>query len=271
MTPCRDEYISIIRRSPYNLPDERRRYVALKAYYDGSGKSEPGHEAITLAGIAASEQIWPQFEEAWGQALRDLGFRFWHTTDMNRWMTEAAFDAAVVKLLGVIGAFRDAPITTYAATVILDDYNRAETEIPSLKPPEALCVDGCVGRIVIPTEEDFPILLCFDRGEEFLQQIKPVWLGRRARFERDWSRQISDILDAEWQQCRPLQAADLLAWSARRYERLKRQPQAPENERQRAMERVIRTVFSVRHYWMVFDYDTIKQTSMRSRAGDAGA
>jgi hypothetical protein len=40
------------------VPDERRRYVVLKAYFDGSGKSDdPNVKAITLAGFSASEAL----------------------------------------------------------------------------------------------------------------------------------------------------------------------------------------------------------------------
>jgi len=98
----------------------------MKAYYDGSGKTgDPKSRAITLAGVSASEATWPRFEEAWGEALTVIGLRFWHTSEMNYWMTETAFDRAVSRLLDVIGAFREAPLITYAATVILEDYDRA--------------------------------------------------------------------------------------------------------------------------------------------------
>jgi hypothetical protein len=140
-------------RAPSSIPNEQRRYVALRGYFDGSGKNSPEYRAITLAGLSASEKVWPAFEQAWQEALEGLGFRQWRTSTLRTFMTDAAFYPAVSTLLDVISGFREAPMFACSATVLLDDYRRAKAEIPSLMPPEALCVNSCIGNLVIPTDD----------------------------------------------------------------------------------------------------------------------
>jgi hypothetical protein len=215
------EYVSVVRLAPCSIANERRQYVALRGYFDGSGSNEIPHRAITLAGLSAAEKVWPQFERAWGLALDDLGLKIWHTADLRYYMTDAAFFRATDKLGAVIAEFREAPMVSYRATVLLDDYRRAKAEFPSLMPPEALCVDGCIGNLVFPTDDDMPAILYFDRDEKFRRQIEHAWRQRRKMFDRDWSRQIEDILSTDSSR-RGIQAADLLAWFGNTYEAARR-------------------------------------------------
>src|SRR5438309_1382111 len=76
--------------------------VALRGYFDGSGAYGPQYQAITLAGLSASEKVWPDFERAWGLALDSIGFRLWRTSALRQHMTDAAFYRAADTLIGVI-------------------------------------------------------------------------------------------------------------------------------------------------------------------------
>jgi hypothetical protein len=190
-----------------------------------------------------------------------LGLRFWHTKETHRLLTSAVFSRAATTLLDVIWAFKEAPIVGYSVTVLLEDYRRAKAVIPDLRSPEALCVLGCVGNLVIPNLADLPVLLYFDRGEKFMKEIEPVWIARKKRFAqactRDWSGQIKSIQIDDFEASRPLQAADLLAWGVRRHQQIRRQPNAPISERQLAVSMALRGALNVPHLSAVFDYDRI--------------
>ena len=228
----------------------------LKGFFDSSGSNEPQHRAVTLAGLSASEAVWPDFDLAWIEAVQRLGLKRWRTSTMHAIMTTEAFYEAVDKLLDVISDFRERPMVSYRATVILADYRRARAEFPALMQAEALCVDGCIGNLVFPTEEDIPAVIYFDRDEPFKSQIEGVWRKRCKMYDRDWSRQIADILPTHWDKC-GIQAADLFAWLSNTYEALKRRDDAPLAERNMMMDLSLHAFFSVYPRGMVYDYDKI--------------
>jgi hypothetical protein len=251
------DYISISRLAPAATPNEQRRYVALRGYFDGSGRNEPQHKAMTLAGLSASESVWPDFELAWNRAVQSLGFKRWRTSTMHDFMTPQAFREAAMRLLDVVLGFRARPMVSYQSTVILEDYRRAKAEIPALIRAEALCINGTVGNLVIPRVEDLPAILYFDRDEPFKSHIEGVWRQRRERFDRgDWSHQIEDILPTHWDKC-GIQAADLFAWLGNTSEVIKRRDSAPETERQMVMELSLHAFFSAHPRGIVYDYDKI--------------
>jgi hypothetical protein len=157
----------------------------LKAYYDGSGTTGQGG-MLTLAGIAASEAVWPRFEAAWAEAISphpgEPRIRAWSTADA--FALKKSFDGrcgwtghlvqrVVRRLWNAIAAFRTERFWAHSCTVILDDYLRVKAAVPKLPAPEAICVDACVGSL-LPAEEDFPLGLYFDRGEKFLKRIEPI-------------------------------------------------------------------------------------------------
>ena len=146
---------------------------------------------------------------------------------------------------------------SYSATVILSEYRRAKAEFPDLMPAYALCVDGCVGNLVIPAEADVPALLYFDQNERFKRQVYGVWQKRRTMlFSGDWSRQIKDILPTNGEKC-ATQAADLFAWIGNKHETLKRQSGPDDREFRRIMELSMMAFFSAHPRGLVYDYDTI--------------
>jgi len=144
-------------------------------------------------------------------------------------------------------------MVSYRATVLLEGYRRARAEFPSLMPAEALCVDGCIGNLVFPTEDDIPAILYFDRGEQFKGQIEHVWRQRRKMFDRDWSRQVEDILPTDSSR-RGIQAADLLAWFSNTYEVLRRRGEAGMTE---MAAHSLYLFFAAYPRYALYDYDQI--------------
>jgi hypothetical protein len=202
--------------------------MALKGYFDGSGKTANGDTVICLGGVSAPVGLWPSFARAWGQVLAELPEleSSWHTTDALRVLGPKRFYEAAARLLSVIHDFRESdapsPLITYSATVSLAGYERARQQIPNLRPLEAICVNAVIGRIVVPTEDDFPILLYFDRSEEFMKHVERVWryARRNKRKSRGWPWQVAKISRIQSDgphDSYPLQAADLVSWAVRRH------------------------------------------------------
>jgi hypothetical protein len=242
----------------------------LKAYFDGSGKVGTEDKVVALAGVSAAESLLPYFVRAWGDVLSDLPeLHFsWHTTDARRTLGTKRFYAAASRLLGVIHGFREAdcpsPLITYSATVPLADYEQARREIPNLRPLEAICVSAVIGRLVVSTAEDFPIQLYFDRSEEFMKHVEPVWryARRRKKVRRGWPWQVDTITAVRGDDIHhtyPLQAADLIGWAARRHRinTLDNCSRPPRGEAAWAMSLAVKATLSVRHVGRTDDYDSI--------------
>ena len=244
----------------------------LSVFIDGSGKTDGTHSTLTLACVAVSELVRPEFEAGWQQALRSLGLSCWHTTDAKRlWRSEPnVFVKTVDSLFRALEPFRDKRFWTYSATVVLRDYARASAEI-RLRPPEALCVDGSVGSLGYKDDKDLPIVLYFDQGEEFQRHLQVVWNKARAqkrewryRRPRGWPWQIDAIQKTDSRSCCGIQVADLLAWIVNRHESLARNPFAPQLERAEAESWAVSTNLFFKHVHKLFDYGYIVKRYSRS-------
>jgi hypothetical protein len=209
----------------------------LKAHFDGSHQPWDGG-LLTLAGLAASEVLWPDFDASWLDMLGRHGLKWWHSADAmslrsdeflrvgaarwDRLRAEAAFGA----LSELITDFWKAPLIRdvrrqkgpqiVTCAVDLEGYRAARQRKPWLRSAEAICVHVCVGSLVIQREDDVPIALYFDRGERFMKEVEQVWRKDQKRPELIWPRQVGTIEPLDWQRSYALQAADLLAWSTNR-------------------------------------------------------
>ena len=212
----------------------------LRVYYDGSIDHEGG--SLTLAGLGASDALWPQFEAGWAEALDHHGLKWWHSTDAMSLRVEAFLQvgavgwdhvratAALQDLSGLITDFWKAELIKdlreqdgpqiLTCTVDLEGYRAARQQNPWLRSAEAICVNVCVGGLVIQRPGDVPMALYFDQGERFMKEIEQVWRKDRKKPELVWPRQVRTIRTSDWKQSYALQAADLLAWSTNRQCRL---------------------------------------------------
>jgi hypothetical protein len=242
----------------------------ITAYFDGSGKSDAS-TVLTLGGVSASDVVWPLIEDAWVSTLADLSVPLWRTATMHNSMTPRDFTHASHRLFGVLRAFRQAPTCSYAASVVLSDFARVKVEGSPLESPEAVCVNFCCSNLVIPTASDLPIVMCFDRGEDFMHRVRRVWqqARRRGRQRRGWPWQTADIRSGLSADYAGLQAADLIAWSANRYERMRRTHEHRDARHQRAMWLVIESFFSAFHRSNVYDYERLLKLPQSYRRSSA--
>jgi hypothetical protein len=257
--------------------------VAIKAYYDSSGKIDnPNERFLVLAGFAAPDSVWPQFESAWGDVLKEYGVCWFHMSELmalqGLFSREKGWDegrrrAFILGLMNVWGKFVGERLQAYSCCLVLEDYRRISGENPSLEKKKAeevclkCCVDCCVGGLQI-THEDFdvprPISLYFDRGEPFLHRIDRVWRsteGQKAQRNRyGWPYQVASITVADWRDVYPLQAADLLAGIVYRHYSSDNQDTCVEGE-----EWYEASLMLMNHRTRHFDYERLKEAYEKQR------
>ena len=227
----------------------------LKAYYDGSGKpDDPNSQWLTLAGYAGSEGAWERVRENWLGCLSaetnpqcprsKSGNPYFHSVEAFNlregyavklgWNTLKVLSLAR-RLLNVLAPVERSDLIGFSTSIRLSDYRSVkEHEIPALRRPEAICVDGCIGTMLRhpflhpvepPTEtiEPLPGLanIFFDKGDKFFGILNNAW-KKKEHGERTWwasmvrsIEQVEDMRDDVGIQC-----ADLLAWQMNRYHTL---------------------------------------------------
>lgn len=218
---AKPSYFSMLRLSGIHIPNCHRVHMAFQAYYDGSGKED--RPCTTLTGVAASEELWPDFECRWIAALdqNEVPDRDFHMTDLMssngrfKGWDETKQNKLLTDLFNVLGHFAGRGLTVYSCTVIYDAYRTANRHIPALRRPEAMCVDFCVGGLRLTQEqlrsEPRPILLYFDRNETFLRHVDRVW-RRGQKKKTGWPWQVRNIIQADRSEYYPIQAADMIGW-----------------------------------------------------------
>jgi hypothetical protein len=199
--------------------------MALYAYYDGSGKKDnPNCKVITLSAVAAPESIWQEFEPLWGAALARHGVRKLHMSELmcfggeftkRRGWNQPKRIALLEDLLKVVNKFTGRHLLSYVCSVDLGAWRKAKREKSLLPSPEVICVDACVGGLELAEGESAryrPVLLYFDRSEDFIGVIKPRWdkehKTRGTKFSQ--IRTIEPVVEAK--DYYPIQCADMLAW-----------------------------------------------------------
>jgi hypothetical protein len=200
--------------------------MPLRAYYDASGKPDLTTGFVTLSGISASDTVWPEFERDWGSVLADHpSISELHTTDamslneeFEGW-SRADVRKLLVKFFNVLGKYRAHHVEAFSCTLNLSDYWKAKRNIPSLRPPESICVDFCTGGITLPLEDAGKrkcVIFYFDRGDKFMHRINSVW-ERNKKVKVGWPRQVAAIVPVNSAEVLPVQAADMYAWFVNQY------------------------------------------------------
>jgi hypothetical protein len=97
-------------------------------------------------------------------------------------------------------------------------YEAVKVSIPSLRRIEAICVDHCVGNSFRhPQFSAEGIKILFDHSEEFEPILRAAWHEEVTGARTWWAKDVVSIEPVDMRESYPLQAADLLAWTANRY------------------------------------------------------
>ncbi len=183
---------------------------------------------MTLAALAADEQVWIYFEREWANLLSDRGNPpYMHMKEamplkgaFEGWEPEAR-DFLVYGLLGLIMEIGQNPrFRSFTCTIDLVAHKRWKAE-KNLPLPERLCA-----RLVFPKAYEWyssfpdPILdsidVFFDRNERFMGHIAGDWNNKKTQKTPPIWGLVRTIAPADMRQTPPLQAADMLAWARNR-------------------------------------------------------
>lgn len=215
--------------------------IALKAYFDGSytGRAWTEGGFLTLAGFAAEESIWTDFDCEWQRILTDDRSRprasYLHMREAahlkgefsirNGWNLRKV-ESLIVDLLRYFQTLDKQRFRQFACTVDLSAHERLAAEGLKLEDPISRCNRSCPEIVLAWYATKYPGIVhslhyYFDQEEPFEERFrekcdeeKNKKLGVSAS-EMFWSL-IRTVANADMRVTPPLQAADLLAWASNR-------------------------------------------------------
>lgn len=212
-------------------------FFVMKSFFDGSvGRDENGDEWVTLAGIAATDSAWAQFDERWTKMLA------------NRYPVAPYIH--MIELLSdndpfepIVGwEFCNKQALIQDAVVLLSQVNKQEFVMAWSTINESArlrheaeggdvhdsayvqCAADCMFMTVglytsnVPDELQEPLYVFYDRGENFLGKFKDKYLRYRTRpgmpkNPDNWFDLFGDVQDVDLPYHSGLQAADMVAWA----------------------------------------------------------
>lgn len=213
--------------------------TAVKCYFDGSyGDDDLGDRWITLAGVAATDHTWTDFETKWSRMLieRYPVAPYVHMTELLGsddpfersvgWTREKKvklIEDAIVVLSQVnkdefmwfrcsINKTAVNRLFEQGEKVVADPYSYCSLNLAQMVIPPYLSNCRRLGR------QPEKILLYYDRNEGFMDGLSKAWLSNRTPLRRPrdpnnlWD-SIEDIFSADQAFTPPLQVADMVAWA----------------------------------------------------------
>ena len=196
--------------------------MKVKAYCDCSGKTENDSRFLTLASYFASEHSWQQLRPKWIATLKAHNAPYFHAREvMSHQKSFRGWDSErVTRLVGelfnALGQTDRADFFGTSCTVDLAEYRKAKEGIPTLRMPEAMCLDYCMGMVFRHPRRNDGIELFFDRGVAFHGVMQSLWQSRGPK-RIWWAEKVTRIDPVDMRTSPALQATDLLAWFSNRY------------------------------------------------------
>ncbi|HEY6307225.1 MAG TPA: DUF3800 domain-containing protein [Candidatus Angelobacter sp.] len=220
--------------------------IALRAYLDSSGKLE--NDYMTLAAVAANEQMWQDFEIAWAKILdghtpkakyvhmREIAHQ---TKGFDRklgWDDNSAFGLSN-KCLIHMSHMDKLRFNMFYCAIDMKAYHKLRAENYQIPEPVELCNWFCSESVIgwwlsgydkqipggYPDEIDpmaDTISYFFDRHEYFKQPLEDKWNAEKDRAEQkdEWSvwQRVKEVAAVDMKDVPGIQAADIVAWAVNR-------------------------------------------------------
>ncbi|MGP0095285.1 MAG: hypothetical protein ACLPKB_35830 [Xanthobacteraceae bacterium] len=199
--------------------------IAATGYFDDS---RTDGQVFTVAGFVGASPPWEQFEKEWPLMLARHDVPYFHMKEMadpngqfKKWLPpqehEAEVKAFFSDMASVIG---ECGFGAFGATVRIKDLERFNSEKGLELDPYSLAAYGCMVHIkqVYPTDI---VNLFFDRIEKVKSRLdKAVKYAEADEYYTGVAGFIQPIpiqKNLTFRNIRPLQAADFLAWEARKH------------------------------------------------------
>lgn len=215
--------------------------IALKSYFDGSYSGRTWTEGgfLTLAGFAAEESIWVEFDGEWRRILNDDRSRprasYLHMREAAHLEKEFTFrngwnqnrvESLIVDLLRYFQSVDKQRFRQFACTIDLSAHEKLVAEGLKLEDPISMCNRWCPEIVLAWYATKYPGIIhslhyYFDQDEPFEERFKEKCDQEKNKkvgvgaFEVFWSL-IRTVANTDMRKTPPLQAADLLAWASNR-------------------------------------------------------
>lgn len=265
------------------LREKGHTLIALESYFDGSadGKGWRDSSLVTLAGVAADDAVWADFDKSWREVLNDDSRRpkakYLHMreatkgkgpfTYKNGWnLKKVGF--LITDLLMYMQTVDKKRFRQFGCTIDVDAYRKLAAHGYSFNDPIDICNEFCPFSVLAWYHSEYPGIIhsahyFFDIEEPFKAPFEERWKQEKGSFldptalREIWSL-IKTVTTAEMRDKPALQAADLLAWATNRQH--SKNPDASFKHLEPIMKQVIPSS------WIVFNeatlvsrYDVVKK------------
>ena len=247
--------------------------IALRAYLDSSGKLE--NEWITLAGIAASDDMWDEFEKVWASILdgytpkgqyihmREV-FRLIKGFDSNLgWTHDLAF-GLVNQCLMYMSNLDKVRFRMFYCSIDLNAWHKLRAEGYQMPEPVDMCNRYCSESVIgwylfhypdAKSPKTDTISYFFDRNEYFKVPFENKWNTEKNRADEAgvWSpwQLVQEVASVDMKKAPGIQAADIIAWG------MNRETFTQEGDMARYLGHILRQVIPAFH--VVWDEPKMKQ------------
>lgn len=209
----------------------------MRAYLDSSGKLEGSY--LTLAGFAANEDLWDQFEKKWDEILSSHRpptpyIHMWELAHYEKefdkvkgWNNRTGFEL-VMKCLGYMNRLDKQKFRMFYCAVDLSAHRNLIGETYQIPSPVELCNKHCSEAVFNWYLAKHPgvvdpirsIRYYFDQDEYFRAPFQEKWRSeaKRSKRERSWNPwcSIAQVDTADMKSAPGIQAADMVAWGTNR-------------------------------------------------------
>lgn len=217
------------------MDGEEHLLIAFESYFDCSGgiKNTP---YLTLAGMAADDSMWAEFNRGWNDILKSnnppaaymhmrealtLGGEF----DQKKGWTNQNIYTLAYKLLKFMSEMDKTKFRQFMCAIDMNAYRRLESEGIWMHSPIEIC-NKCPETVLSWYVTKYPGIIqhlhfFFDQGEPFKEVFEKLWISNKNNTlgshgaDIFWSL-LKTISSADMRDHPALQAADMLAWSVNR-------------------------------------------------------
>jgi hypothetical protein len=231
------------------------------------GKSWREGDSITLAGYAADDAIWSDFDNEWNRILADDRTRpkaaYLHMKEAahlegifswrNGWNRKKV-EFLMTDLLMYLQTLDKKRLRQFACSIDLKAYRAVKAEGWNMPDPVDLCNGYCPEGVLVWYLGEYPGVIdaahyFFDVSEPFKQPFEELWTKEKqslsVRPTAETWQIIKSVTTTEMRERPPLQAADLLAWASNRV------LQPTKDAWAKDLEKIMKTI--IPSSWVVFN------------------
>jgi hypothetical protein len=209
--------------------------IAFESFFDGSG-SEKNAPFLTLAGMAADDSMWSEFNKGWNDILQSNDppavYMHMHEAmplkeefDQRKGWTNKKIYNLCYKLLKIMSEMDKTRFRQFLCTIDMDAYRKLESEGLKMDSPVEIC-SKCPETVLSWYVTKYPGVIqnlhfFFDQGEPFKDVFEKTWIANKANVLGSHGADIfwgllKTVTTADMRDHPALQAADMLAWSVNR-------------------------------------------------------